>query len=117
MSIDYTTRLCYGMVIPSEIAEKIRDRVNDFSDEASNDFFDKYFLALNSWGDGWEGSFLGFATYLGEDCTEILVDDDLLKEKIYTPDDMAEFQKLYELFHLNDFIQGKTRKSIITFIS
>lgn len=116
MSVDYSTRLCYGMVLPFEIAEKVRNRVNEFSDEASDDFFDKYFLALNSLSDGWEGSFLGFAVYLGEDCTEILIDD-LLKEKIYTPDDMVEFQKLYVLFHLDDFIRWKPRKSIITFIS
>lgn len=118
MSVDYTTRLCYGMVIPFEIAEKIRNRVYEFSDEASDadDFFDKYFSALNLLGDGREGSFLGFDAYLGEDCEEILIDD-LLKKEIYTPDDMWEFQKLYELFHLNDFIQWKPRRSIITFIS
>lgn len=116
MSIDYTTKLCYGMVIPFEIADKIINRVYEFSDEASDDFFDKYFSALNSLGDGREGSFLGFDTYLGEDCEEILIDD-LLKKEIYTPDDMWEFQELYKLFHLNDFIQWKPRKSIITFIS
>ena len=116
MSVDYTTRLCYGMVIPFEIADKIRNRVYEFSDEASDDFFDKYFSALNLLGNGREGSFLGFSTYLGENCEEILVDD-LLKKEIYTPDDMWEFQELYELFHLNDFIQWKPRRSIITFIS
>lgn len=119
MSVDYTTRLCYGMVVPVEIAEKIRDRANEFFSKnykAYEIFYDEYFLDLNSWGNGREGSFLGFCTYLGEDCEEILLDD-LLKKEIYTPDDMVEFQKLYQLFHLNDFIQWKPRRSIITFIS
>lgn len=117
MSVDYSTRLCYGMVVPFEIAEKINDRVNDFSStnpKARDLFFDNYFSILNSWGYGEEGSFLGFSTYLGEDCEEILVDD-LLKKEIYTPDDMVEFQKLYVFFRLNDFIQWKPRRSIITF--
>lgn len=117
MSVNYTTRLCYGMVIPFEIAEKISTRVNDFSSinpEARDLFFDNYFSILNAWGYGEEGFFLGFSTYLGEDCEEILVND-LLKKEIYTPDDMVEFQKLYMLFHLDDFIQWKPRRSIITF--
>lgn len=119
MSVDYTTRLCYGMVIPFEIAEKIRDRVYNFSSinyGASDTFFEEYFSVLNSLGDGREGSFLGFCAYLGEECEEILLSD-LLKKEIYTPDNVIEFHKLYEFFHLNDFIQWNPRRSIITFIS
>lgn len=119
MSVEYSTKLCYGMVLPFEIAEKVRDRANEFFSKnykAYEIFYDDYFSDLNSLGYGEEGSFLGFTAYLGEDCEEILIND-LLKKEIYTPDDMVEFQELYELFHLNDFIQWKPRRSIITFIS
>lgn len=120
MSVVYSTRLCYGMVIPPDIAEEIRDRANEFfskNHEAYNLFYDNYFSDLNSWGDGREGSFLGYSIDLEAEenyCKEILIDD-LSKKEIFTPDDVFEFHQLYALFHLNDFIRWEPRKSIITF--
>jgi hypothetical protein len=111
MSVDYTTCLCYGMVIPYEIAEKINERLND---ENYDIFHDKFLHILNGWGDGEEGYLLGFTTPLGEECIEIPLDE-IINKQVYTPDGIKEFYEFYDLLQLNDFIRWKPQKSIITF--
>ena len=116
MSVEYSTDLCYGMVIPYEIAKEIEQRVEEFADDKSYDIFhDMYWHALNCWGDGEEGYLLGFTSPLAEECIEIPLDE-IINRQIYKPDELKEFFELYNLFQLNDFVRWKPRKSIITFI-
>ena len=107
--VDYTTCLCYGMVIPYEIVEKIDKKLDD---KTCDTFHDMFLHALNSWSG--KDYFLGFVSPLGEKCIEIPLDE-IINRQVYTPDEIWEFHELFNTFQLNDFIEWKPRKSIITF--
>ena len=110
MSVDHTTCLCYGMVIPYEMAEKIDERLDD---KTCDTFHDMFLHVLNGWDDGGD-YLLGFTCPLGEECIEIPFDE-IINKQIYTPDEIHTFYELFDIFQLNDFIKWKPRKSIITF--
>lgn len=111
MSADYTTCLCYGMVIPYEIVEKIDEQLDD--DKICDTFHDLFLHVLDGWDDGGD-YFLGFICPLGEQCIEIPFSE-IIDKEVYTLEEFLEFHELFDIFQLNDFIEWKPRKSIITF--
>lgn len=66
MSIDYSTTLGYGVVIPEKEANKIINFIQTrFSNEEADEFVDTYLRCINSWTGG--DHFLGFIFDLGSE--------------------------------------------------
>ena len=60
MSMDYSLRLCYGIIVPEETMNEVYKVLKDF-----DDFHDNFAEQVNSWtGGDW---FVGVSKYLNSD--------------------------------------------------
>ena len=65
MSIDYTMAMCFGVVIPEQVVNRITERIEKhFGDDGVDEFMDTYCRQINQWSGG--DYFFGFIDYLGD---------------------------------------------------
>ena len=65
MSVDYTKAICFGVIIPEDLANKIINKVSKKSEDEFELFMDAHCRQIDAWSGG--DYFLGFIGYLGSD--------------------------------------------------
>ena len=105
MSVDYSLRFCYGVIIPEEVMDKMYETL-DVWDE----LLDDYATPINAWTGG--DYFFGYYTEIDEDDNFVV---EINEETFKVPEHLNEFVQFYKKNNLSLFFEWKPKRYLINF--
>ena len=112
MSIDYSLRLCYGVIIPEEVMNKMYEVLEDF-----DDFHDNFANQINSWtGEDW---FIGISICINSDGDSFIkeIDENFLEftKRVAIQKELENFIQFYDSHNLKEYFDWKPKLYLINF--
>lgn len=113
MSISYSLELCYGVIVPDEIMEKIYQ----LTEEKFDDFRYNYANQINEWtGEDW---FIGITTCVNSNGDSFVkeVSEDFLEftKRVSIQKELEEFIRFYNYYNLKECFDWKPKLYLINF--
>lgn len=110
MSMDYSLRFCYGIIVPEETMNEVYKVLKDF-----DDFYDNFANQVNSWtGGDW---FVGVSKYLNSDLDSFVqeVDKNFFEIDTSMLEDLGNFLQFYDDHNLKKYFDWKPKMYLINF--
>lgn len=112
MSVDYSLRLCYGVIIPEEVINKMYEVLEDF-----DDFYDNFINQIDSWTD--EDWFIGVSKCINSDgdtfVQEVNKDFFEITKNPSILGNLEKFSQFYDEHNLNEYFDWKPKLYLINF--
>lgn len=112
MSIDYSLRLCYGVIIPEEVMNKMYEVLEDF-----DDFHDNFANQIDSWtGEDW---FIGISICINSDEDSFVkeIDENFLEftKRVAIQKELENLIQFYNSHNLKEYFDWKPKLYLINF--
>lgn len=108
--VDFSLNLCYGIVIPEDKMEDIKENLTD---EQSDELMDNYARCINSWTGG--DYFVGLSSFLNEDGIDFVYPITPHFLNPFTEKELADFKNFFDTHDLWSFIDWKPELMLINF--
>lgn len=112
MSIDYSLKLCYGVIISDKVIEKINQILEEF-----DDFYDNFVNQIDSWTGG--DYFIGTTVCINSNGDSFIreIDENFLEftKRVAIQKELENFIQFYDSHNLKEYFDWKPKLYLINF--